>query len=214
MKQSWANLIARLDGLSLRERVFLFLSVVVCAFALLDVFWLSPVQLVQKQQMQKFDVQSAELTRLRQELLAAGQPVDASKAVRDEMLLVKGQIEALDKDIETLVPPSVGGPSLDGVLVQFLRRQEGLTLVSLNTIKSEPVSNAAAAGTAREVLPVGITRKGLELKITGPYGELVRYVKTLETALPTLRWGSMQLHSEKLPPELVLEVFVVGVQAP
>lgn len=214
MKQSWANLIARLDGLSLRERVFLFLSIVVCAFALVDAVWISPAQTVQKQQLEKLDTQSTELTRLRQELLAAGQPVDASKAVREEMLMVKGQIEALDKDIETLVPPSVGGPSLDGVLVQFLRRQEGLTLVSLATIKAEPVNNAGAAGTAREASPASITRKGLELKITGPYAELVRYVRTLETALPTLRWGSMQLHSEKLPPELVLEVFVVGVQAP
>ena len=214
MKQSWANLITRLDGLSLRERGFLFLSIVVCAFALVDAVWLSPAQLTQKLQMQKLDTQSAELTRLRQELLAAGQPVDASKAVRDEMLAVKGQIETLDKDIETLVPPSVGGPSLDGVLVQFLRRQEGLTLVSLTTIKSEPVNNAGATGAAREASSIGVTKKGLELKVAGPYAELVRYVKTLETALPTLRWGSMQLHSEKLPPELVLEVFVVGVQAP
>jgi hypothetical protein len=27
-----------------------------------------------------------------------------------------------------------------------------------------------------------------------------------------LRWGSMQVKSEKLPPELTVQVFVLGVQ--
>lgn len=214
MKQWLTNLMTRIDGLSLRERVFLFLSILVCALALVDAVWLSPAQTAQKQRMQKLGEQSAELTRLRQELMAAGQPVDASKQVREDIVAVNAQLEAINREIDVLVPPAVGGPALEGVLVQFLRRQEGLTLVSLSTLKTEPVGTPSPAGAARDAQPLGITRKGLELKISGPYAELVRYVKTLEAALPTLRWGSMQLHSEKLPPELVLEVFVVGVQAP
>lgn len=214
MKQWWTNLTTRIDGLSLRERVFLFLSIVVCALALIDAVWLSPAQTSQKQRMQQLDEQSVELTRLRQELIAAGQPVDASKRVREDIVTVSAQVEAINREIDVLVPPDIGGPALEGVLVQFLRRQEGLTLVSLSTLKTEPVGSPNPASAARDAQPLGITRKGLELKISGPYPELVRYVKTLEAALPTLRWGSMQLHSEKLPPELVLEVFVVGVQAP
>ena len=31
-------------------------------------------------------------------------------------------------------------------------------------------------------------------------------------ALPNLRWGPMQLRSEKQPPELTLQVFVLEVQ--
>jgi hypothetical protein len=40
----------------------------------------------------------------------------------------------------------------------------------------------------------------------------MRYVKTLETAMPALRWGALTLKSEKQPPELKLQVYVVGVQ--
>jgi len=57
-----------------------------------------------------------------------------------------------------------------------------------------------------------MTKKGLELRISGPYPALVRYVQQLETALPALRWGSMTLKSEVQPPELTLQVFVLGVQ--
>ena len=40
----------------------------------------------------------------------------------------------------------------------------------------------------------------------------MRYVKTLENALPSLRWGAMHLKSDQQPPELSLLVYVVGAQ--
>ena len=55
-----------------------------------------------------------------------------------------------------------------------------------------------------------LLRRGLELSVSGSYAELVRYVNTLESALPTLRWGTLHLKSAKQPPELTLQVFVVG----
>lgn len=210
MKQWWVDQLVRVDALSLRERVFLFLSVLVCGLALVDALWLSPAQTVQKQLFQKFEAQSAELMRLRQDLLAAGQPVDASKAVREDIVAVSSRMDSVNRDIDALVPVTSGGPGLEQVLVQFLRRQDGLTLLGLGTLRSEPVTGNASAN----ALPVGMTRKGIELRVTGPYPALVRYVKTLEAAMPALRWGSMQLKSEKQPPELTLQVFVVGVQAP
>ena len=50
------------------------------------------------------------------------------------------------------------------------------------------------------------------MKVAGPYAELVRYVKNLESALPALRWGALRLQSDKQPPELTLQVYVVGVR--
>jgi MSHA biogenesis protein MshJ len=50
------------------------------------------------------------------------------------------------------------------------------------------------------------------LRVAGPYPSLIRYVKSLETALPQLRWGEMQLKANKTPPELTLTVYVLGVR--
>ena len=47
--------------------------------------------------------------------------------------------------------------------------------------------------------------------MAGSYAELTRYVRTLENALPTLRWGSLQLKATKETPEMTLQVYVVGV---
>ena len=121
------------------------------------------------------------------------------------------QLEAVDHDIKNRVPMSDSDLALQAVLVQFLRRHEALTLVSAGTVKEESGAAPAASAVASPV-STGLVKRAMELKVTGPYAELVRYVKTLESALPTLRWGALQLKSDKQPPELTLQVYVVGVQ--
>ena len=210
MKKQWVLLQERIDALSLRERVFLFVSLIALVLALADVLWLSPAQTAYKQLAQRFASQSSELDRLRAELRSVAQPIDPAKAVRDDILAASGHLDALNKEIETLLPLAQNGPALEQVLVQFLRRQDGLVLLGLTMAK--PESAAAPGGVPGAVASAGLIKKGMELRISGPYVELVRYVKTLEGALPALRWGAMQLKSEKQPPELSLQVYVVGVQ--
>lgn len=209
MKAMWQQQAARIDALSLRERIFLFLSVVAVFVALVDVLWLSPAQMAHKQVRQQFAAQGVELQRLRDELHALAQPADASKAVREDVAAAQTQLDAVERDIKTQVPMSDSDLALQTVLVQFLRRQEGLTLVSAGTVKQD---QAVATGAGALSGPTGLIKRGMELKVTGPYAELVRYVKTLEGALPTLRWGALQLKSDKQPPELTLQVHLVGVQ--
>lgn len=207
LKLWWDKQAVRIDLLSLRERVFLFVSVIACCMALAEVMWLSPAQVAHKQVTQRFATQGSELIRLREELKTTSQPVDASKAVRDDLQMETARLEAVNQEIKAVVPVAQGGPALEQVLVQFLRRHEGLTLLSVGTLNQE-----LASGPATGAAPVGLSKRGLELKVSGPYAELVRYVKALENALPSLRWGAMQLKSEKQPPELTLQVYVVGAQ--
>lgn len=215
MKAWWEKQSARIDSLSLRERVFLFLSLLVCLVAIADVLWLTPAQTAQRQIVQRFSAQTTELARLRQDLQTTAKPSDESIALRNELASLQSRIDAVNHDIQASAPAGAGGPALEQVLVQFLRRQEGLTLMSTSTLKSAvPASSAppAAVSTADAGVPAGLNRRGLELRVAGPYGELVRYVKTLETALPNLHWGPMQLKADKATPELTLQVYLVGVQ--
>jgi hypothetical protein len=57
-----------------------------------------------------------------------------------------------------------------------------------------------------------MNRRALVLRVAGPYAGLVRYVQALETAMPGLRWGSMELKADKRSNELTLQVYVLGVQ--
>lgn len=218
MKQHWLKLAARIDALSLRERVIAFVSIIICCLALVDTVWLSPAQVAYKQATQRFAAQSAEVKRLRDELSTVAHPVDASKAVRDDIAAAQLRLDAVNQEIKVVAPLAEGGPAVEQALVQFLRRHEGLTLVSTGTIKQELITISSRAkttantntGPAADYQPV-LSKRGLELKVSGSYAELARYVKTLENALPTLRWGSLQVTAGKQTSELTLQVYVVGV---
>ncbi len=210
-KQQLEKLLERVDALSLRERVFLFLSLLACLLAVADLLWLSPAQAAYKQLTQRFAAQTTELTRLRDELRASSVVPDPSKAVRDDIEKANLRLAALNEEIKTLVPMAQNGPALEQVLVQLLRKQSGLTLLGVSTLA--PDAPAAAGGPASaNAMPPGLSKRGLELRVAGAYPELVAYIKTLETAMPALRWGALNLKSDKLPPEFTVQVYVVGVQ--
>jgi MSHA biogenesis protein MshJ len=212
MKQQWQKLALRVDAMQLRERVFLFLAILISALALADTVWLSPAQLVNKQAKLRFAAQGTELQRLRDELKSVAQPVDASKVVRDQIAEANLRLDAINQDIRAVAPQAEGGPAIEQSLVQFLRRQEGLTLIRTATLAQDAVSpKATTTPAANTAAPAVLSRRGLELSVSGSYAELVRYVRTLENALPTMRWGNLQIKTTKQAPELTLQVYVVGV---
>lgn len=212
MNKRWQQLAVRIDAMQLRERVFLFLAIIIGCLALADTLWLTPAQATHKQLTQRFAELGTELQRLRGELKTMAQSVDANKAARDDMAEINTRLEAINQEIRSVAPLAEGGPAIEQALVQFLRRQEGLTLLSTGTVKTDannPVTSTASTTTGAQ--PV-LSRRGLELRVSGSYAELVRYVRTLENALPTLRWGALQIKVNQQTPELTLQVYVVGVQ--
>ncbi len=227
MKKQWLQLALRIDAMQLRERVFLFVAIMIAALAIADTVWLTPAQTAYKQATQRLATQATEIERLREELKTLAQPVDPSKAVRDDIAAANLQLETINADIQAVAPLAQGGPDIEQTLVQFLRRQEGLTLLSTGTIKQEtaivanptPTPSAAASAvtpaTTAAQSPIDSTsvlsRRGLELTVSGSYPELTGYVRSLENALPALRWGTLQLKVTKATPELTMQVFVVGV---
>ena len=208
MKKWLSVQFTRIDGFSLRERVFLFLSILACLVASADTFWLAPAQAEHALQKQLFNKQTADLKRLRDELRAMPAPVDPSSALNVELALTNAHLEMLDRSIKELSLTSKGVAPLAQVLVHFLRRYDNLTLVRTTTLTAPPASGA----TDGVVAVPGLFRQGLELTVAGSYAELMGMVQTLEGAMPALRWGEMRLVAGKQPTQLTLQVFVVGAQ--
>lgn len=204
MKRWWQTLSGRINALSLRERGFLFASLLVCCLLLADVLWLSPAQTLHRQITQKFTAQNAELQRLRDELKSSSGETGPGKRMREELVQIKERLEMVNQEISQVPSSSLDETPLSKVLVHFLRRHDGLTLVRTATL-------AVDNKNAQEGAATGLKRQGLELTVAGPYPELIRYVQTLERSLPALRWGTMKMVSDKQPVQLTLQVSLVGV---
>ncbi len=211
-KNWWGLQSGRINALSLRERVFLFLAIIAACMALADVLWLSPAQVAHKQLTQRFEKQSAELQRARDELKTVAQPADAGRAARDEIAAINSQLDSVNLSIKEVLPDTARATPLTQALGHLLRRHAGLTLVRTSALAPE-VSVVKPGQTAdAAALPVGLTRQGIELTVAGAYPDLTQYVQTLESAMPQVRWGVMTLKSDSLPPQLTLQLFLLGVQ--
>jgi len=205
MKRWWAVIVARVDALSLRERVFLFLTMLVLCMLLANVLWLAPVQTAHQQITQRFAAQDAELQSLREELKNTSGETGPARLMREELAQVRDLLAQVNQEIADAPRAEADDTPLSKVLVLFLRRHEGLVLVRTATLPPDARSAEVAATTG-----VKMKRQALELTVAGPYAELTRYVQTLERALPALRWGAMKVNSEQQPTELTLQVWLVG----
>ena len=218
MKSEWRawtqQQFARIDARSLRERAILFLLIVAGCMALADLLWLEPAQVAYKQLTERFEKQNTELQRLREALKTAAKPVDKNQAVHKEIEEVNSRLTTVNQSIKNVAPEAVQGTPLAQALVHLLRRHAGLTLVHTYAVAPEAAASktveVGGAGAAAAAMAIGLRRQGVELTVSGAYIELTRYVQTLETALPYVRWGVMKLESDKLPPELTLQLFLVG----
>lgn len=202
MKRWWSVVAARIDAFSLRERVMIFASALACCMAVVNVLWLTPVQTAYKQLTQRFVAQNTELQKLQNELASSRNEAGPGSAMRNELMQIKTRLEVVNQQIAKMPAATPGETSLSKVLVHFLRRYEGLTLVRTTTLALDPkvLEESAAAG---------LHRQGLELTVAGSYPQLIRYVQTLERAMPALRWGSMKIDADKQPVLLTLQVSLV-----
>ena len=205
MKQKWQLWLARIDALNLRERVMLFASLLVCVLAMAEVLWLSPVQKAHKQLQSQVDQQSSELQRLREEMRVSMGETGPGKQMREELAQIKNHIDQVNQEIAQIPAATLDDTPLSKVLIHFLRRHDGLVLLKTATLPADSKS-------APEASMAGLKRQSLELTVSGAYPELIRYVQTLESSLPALRWGIMKISSDKQPVVLSLQVSLVGVK--
>lgn len=203
MKRWWKQLETRIDAFSLRERVLLFVSLLVVVLLLGHTLWLEPALSRYTDIAKRFASQNTELLKLHDELKNSGGETGPGRAMRQELVQIREQLAAVNHDIAQMPMSASNETPLTQVLVHFLRRHEGLVLVRTATLAVDPRQGLAGS-------EANLGRQGLELTVAGPYSELVRYVQTLERAMPALRWGTMKLNSEQRPTELNIQVWLLG----
>jgi MSHA biogenesis protein MshJ len=209
----WKPQAARIDAISLRERILMFVTVVACFGAMANWAWLTPAQETHAQLLLQLDKQTTDLQKTRVEVAAVARPVATDETVRNELAEVKARLVTVRQTLTELTSSSMKQTTpLTGLLGQLLHQYDGLVLLHTATISASAMSPASDAPTT--ALPEGLVRQGVELTVTGSYAELTRYIQTLEQALPQVRWGTMWLRSEKRPPELTLQLYLVEAKAP
>lgn len=185
----------RLDAMSLRERVLIFLAIAAALVGIADGAFFEPILQRQKINSQRIQQQEDEIHAMQTQVQAYAQARagDSLNARRQRLEKRKLELATLDRQLASrqseLVPPE----RMAKMLSEIVKRNPDVELVSLRTLAATgltqsltPVSGSASGG------PV-IYRHGIEVAVSGSYLKMLNYVGQLERLPAKIMWGNMDL---------------------
>jgi MSHA biogenesis protein MshJ len=222
IQERWEKLAAKVDSMSLRERVLIFLAAAFVLVALVNALFLDPLLAQQKnlsgqviQQQEKIKEKQAEI-----EALLQAQKDDKDSPLRRRLLDAKQLLAEgetwLQSNRERLVQPE----RMADLLEQVLRKQGQLQLISLQTLPVTPLIEKPAKGagnepeaeTAGAELEKQVFKHGVRITVSGSYAALLQYLNVLEKLPAKMFWGMAEMKVNKYPDtELTLTLYTLSL---
>ena len=238
MKQQWLKLAARIEALSLRERLMACGGAAAALLFILYTIMIEPALAREKSLNAVIDQQRQQIAAIDVELaqrqaLALIDPDQASKA---RLAKLKAENDAMRNALRTVQKGLVTPEKISQMLEQLLQGGK-LKLVSLKTLPprgmsdgrfSEPEAGAVQAplqttpppaqpGTAGGKASVPgqqelLYRHGVQLELQGSYLDMVSYMEALERMPSQLFWGKATLEAQEYPKaRLTLTLYTLSL---
>jgi MSHA biogenesis protein MshJ len=232
MKQYWQKLFARIDALSLRERVIIFILVVVVLLTLVDTLLLEPQFAQQKQIAQQIQQDQAHIAGVQTEIQRVVQRhnVDPDEQNRIRLVQLTQQVHQMEGAFQEIQHGLISPDKISVVLEDILKKNGKLRLVSLKTLPAtslfeEVTGDGKMAGqgpAARQLdsdrvgtggLTNALYKHGVEIAVQGSYNEILNYLTALEAMPWQLFWGGVKLDVEEHPTStLTLTLFTLSLE--
>ncbi len=226
----WQRYLAWFAALKPRERNIVAVAVVLGGMFVGYTYAIEPKLLQAKRDTRAITEATTSAATMRQQTTALQMGNrDPDAPLRAQLAALKAEFAAQGGRVAAVEKSLVPAEKMSGLLENFLARGNNLQLISLHTIpatplvthKLKPVGNdkslpavgaaADAAAAALEGAP-NLFKHGVEIKIAGPYHELLTYVRALENAPQRLLWGKMDLMAEEYPrSQLTLTVYTLSL---
>ncbi len=224
IKAYWNKLSAKVDALSLRERVLIFAAAAFLLVSLVNTLLLDPLFARQKSLSAQVVQQQEKIKELHAQIegLLQSKHAEESSPLRLRLNELRKQLaegEAYVKGRkDRLVPPE----NMPALLEQVLAKSGHLQLVKLQTLPVAPLvegpenkqgdNEASRAGP--ETLYEGrqVFKHGVQITVRGRYNEMLDYLAALE-GLPTqMYWGMVQMNVIQYPvAEFTLTVYTISL---
>jgi len=216
MKERWDAFVAKVDGISLRERALIFAAVAFALVSLINTFFLDPLLAQQKrlsaqvmQQQEKMKEIQAQLSTLLQ-----AKQADEHAPQRERIRQLREQIAQGDAYLkekqDRLVPPE----KMAKLLEQVLNKNTRLQLVALNTLPvTSFIEQAADEATSATAPGKQIFKHGVQMTVRGSYADLLQYLTALEKLPTQMFWGMAKMQVVQYPEaELTLTLYTLSLE--
>jgi MSHA biogenesis protein MshJ len=187
----------RLDAMSLRERVLIFLAVAVVIVGIADSVLFEPILRRQKANSQSIQQQEDEIRTMRTQVQAYAQARtgDSTNAKRQRLEKRRVELAALDRQLAAgqseLVPPE----RMAKMLSEIVKRNPDVELISLRSLAATGLTQSLAPIPGSAPSGLALYRHGIEIAVSGSYLKMLNYVGQLERLPAKIMWGNMELQS-------------------
>lgn len=215
MQEKLAQFIAKVDGMSLRERALIFAAAAFAVVSLINTFFLDPLLAQQKglssqvvQQQEKMKETQAQLASLLQ-----AKQADEHAPQRERIRQLREQVAQGDAYLKAtqdkLVPPE----KMAALLEQVLAKNSRLQLVALNTLPVSLFIEPSADGATKAVVQEKqIFKHGVQMTVRGSYADLMQYLAALEKMPTQMFWGMAKLNVVQYPSaELTVTLYTLSL---
>lgn len=209
--ESLRRMRARVDAMSLRERLFVFAAVVITLLALVQLLLIDPAlarRAAADARLQAADAALTELSARQAELgVLAGR--DPDQAARETLARHEARLAELDAELEQRTRAMVPPERMPQVLREMARGGAGVRVTGLRSLDPVPLQPAGGEGAAAS----GIWRHGFEITLTGRYADLVAYLERVEALPWKFEWAEARLDATSRPElSLVLTVHTLSLE--
>ena len=214
----------RLDGMSLRERVMIFLMLAGVLVALSMTFVLDPLVSQQKQLSQKLAQSQAQTEALetQMQVLTEASKIDPDASNKMRLALLEEQRKNAIEVLSGARQGLVGADRMVQLLQELLGQNSKLKLVGIKTLpvtslleekpNTTETKTANADKKASPLSALGLYRHGVEISVEGSYPELLAYMAALERMPWRVHWSSASLATQDYPTtRLTLTLFTLSL---
>ncbi|MDP2431633.1 MAG: hypothetical protein Q8O33_06345 [Pseudomonadota bacterium] len=208
MKQL-AVYLEKIDALTPRERVILFLLLLAGLWAVVDGALLGSLDKSRLAEQEKLAAATAQIAAAQDALTRRANRIDPARAVQERLETARKALEARMNDVGQQQNRLVAAKDMAQVLQGLLRNQPGLRLGNLKTLAPEPLGLPANAKPEEAAL----FRQGVRITLVGGYANLVHYMESLEKLPVGFYWSRAELDASHHPEiELTLTLYTLSAE--
>ena len=204
-----ADILEKIDALSPRERVILFLLLLAGIWAMVDSLLLGPLDKARHAEEDKLRTAAVEIANAQATLNQRTVRIDPARAAEQRLDAARRALETRMRAAETRQSRLVAAKDMAQVLQGLLKNQPGLRLAKLDTLSPEALGLPANARPEDAAL----FRQGVQITLAGGYEAVVRYMESLERLPLGFYWSRAELDATHRPEiELTLTLYTLSTE--
>jgi MSHA biogenesis protein MshJ len=213
MRAEWQKYAARIDALSLRERLAVFVAFMAVIFYVSTTLFLDPVLARKKALVSGMTQQRSEMQAIQAQIQAMeAKQFDPDAANLARRNSVKDQIAEIDLSLKDMHQSLVPAQNMKALLQDMLSHQPRLQLLAMRTLPVTPLVDKSGKAEKGEASAAGapsapksaagddnVFKHGVEITLQGSYADLYDYLTRVEKLRWRMFWSRASLNAEDYP---------------